>query len=152
MTHQQQILIKQLRENLLVLEQSLEALNYSYQKCQGFKPHQAQTPDDLESWEALIARFARTSDILTQKVFKSLFLLLQEKMLTFLDAANFLEKIGVVEKADDLITIRELRNEVAHEYANPMHLEEIYTVIFSTIPLLIDIIERTKAYIREKEL
>jgi len=33
-----------------------------------------------------------------------------------IDAVNFLEKIGIVESAEDLLNIRGLRNQIAHDY------------------------------------
>src|SRR3989339_852322 len=126
----QTLLIKQLQENLKLLEQSLHTLNYSYKK-------------------ALLARFARTSDILTQKVFKSIFVVLQEDIKTFIDGINFLEKIGIVDKADKLLTIRALRNEISHEYSTT-ELNEIFKNTIKYIPVLLKVVDNTKKYIEAK--
>jgi uncharacterized protein with HEPN domain len=42
--------------------------------------------------------------------------MLQENTKTNIDAANLLEKLEIVENADDLLNIREIRNQIAHEY------------------------------------
>jgi len=111
-----QLLMSQMEENLALLDKSVVALRYSYKKCSAIKEKQKYDLEQQESFEALTSRFARTSDILTQKVFKTLFILLQENTRTIIDAANLLEKFEIVENADDLLNIREIRNQIAHEY------------------------------------
>ena len=107
---------QQLEESLRSLEKALETLRYSYVKCKKITGKDKLNAEDQESFEALTSRFARTADILTQKVLKSLFALIHERPRTFLDAANLLEKIEIVENAENIINIRELRNQIAHEY------------------------------------
>ena len=89
---------QQLEESLRSLEKALETLRYSYVKCKKITGKDKLNAEDQESFEALTSRFARTADILTQKVLKSLFALIHERPRTFLDAANLLEKI---EKEND---------------------------------------------------
>src|SRR5210317_507888 len=110
------LLLAQLSENFVLLEKSMTALDYSYDKCNAIGEKGEYDLEQQESFEALTSRFARTSDILTQKVFKTLFILLQENTKTIIDAANLLEKLEVLESADDLLNVRELRNQIAHEY------------------------------------
>jgi len=110
------LLTAQLQENFEALEKSLDVLNYSFRKCKSLGKEEEYEPEEQESFEALTSRFARTSDILTQKVFKSLFAILQENVKTIIDSANILEKLGIVENADEILNIRELRNQIAHEY------------------------------------
>ena len=112
------LLLRQFKEHQTSLERSLEALRYSYSKCKKIYEKEIFDNSEQESLEALTARFARSSDLLTQKVLKTLFALIQEHPKTFLDAANLLEKIEVVDKADDFINIRELRNQIAHDYVD----------------------------------
>jgi hypothetical protein len=144
-----QHLIEQFEQNFQQLELSLESLEYSYNKCQSFDLQKKLSPEQLEALEALTARFARSADILTQKVFKSLFLLLQEEQATFLDAASFVEKLEIVEKADDLLMIRELRNCISHEYS-VQELNEVFENTLKNIPLLQAVIARTQAFFKEK--
>jgi len=140
---------KQLKENLSLLEQSLHSLNYSRNKCKNMNLQGDYSEENLESLEAMTARFARTSDILTQKVFKGLFLFLQEKPLTFIDSANFLEKIGIIKNAKDVLKIRELRNEISHEYST-FNLNEIFKNTLEQINELEIIVEKTKEFLLEK--
>jgi len=145
----QTLLTKQLQENLKLLEQSLHTLNYSYKKALLIKVTQKLSLEEMEVLEALTARFARTSDILTQKVFKSIFVVLQEDIKTFIDGINFLEKIEIVDKADKLLTIRALRNEISHEYSTT-ELNEIFKNTIKYIPVLLKVVDNTKKYIETK--
>ena len=139
------LLTAQLDEYLTILEKSLAALDYSYDKCSAIGGKGEYDLEQQESFEALTSRFARTSDILTQKVFKSLFILLQEDMKTFIDMANFLEKLEIVENADDLLNIREIRNQIAHEYVEP-DVKSLFMDVLHFVPQLKNIINNVNAY------
>jgi hypothetical protein len=62
------LLITQLDEHLALLHKSVIALDYSYDKCSAIGEKEEFDLEQQESFEALTSRFARTSDILTQKV------------------------------------------------------------------------------------
>jgi uncharacterized protein with HEPN domain len=139
------LLISQMEEYLALLDKAVIALLYSYKKCNVLKKESEYDLEQQESFEALTSRFARTSDILTQKVFKTLFILLQEDTKTIIDAANFLEKLEIVEKADDLLNIREIRNQIAHEYVES-DLRDLFLDVLRYVPELDKIISNVKAY------
>lgn len=137
----------QLSINIKSLEKSLGALLYSYKKCNALKSKSTYNLDEQESLEALTARFARSADILTQKVLKSLFLILQENIRTIIDAANLLEKLEIIESADDLLNIRELRNQIAHEYQES-ELNELYIEVLRYTPEIQNMTESLKKYLQ----
>ena len=139
------LLLAQLIENFMLLEKSMTALAYSYEKCDDIGEKEEYDLEEQESFEALTSRFARTSDILTQKVLKTLFILLQENIKTIIDAANFLEKLEVIEKADDLLNIREIRNQIAHEYVDS-DIKALFFDVLRYVPEIKKIIKNVKAY------
>ena len=139
------LLLAQLVENFMLLEKSMTALAYSYEKCDDIGEKEEYDLEEQESFEALTSRFARTSDILTQKVLKTLFILLQENIKTIIDAANFLEKLEVIEKADDLLNIREIRNQIAHEYVDS-DVKALFFDVLRYVPEIKKIIINVKAY------
>jgi uncharacterized protein with HEPN domain len=139
------LLLTQLIENFMLLEKSMTALAYSYEKCDAIGEKEEYDLEEQESFEALTSRFARTSDILTQKVLKTLFILLQENIKTIIDAANFLEKLEVIEKADDLLNIREIRNQIAHEYVDS-DIKALFFDVLHYVPEMKKIIKNAKAY------
>ncbi|MEA3438510.1 MAG: hypothetical protein U9R43_18750 [Thermodesulfobacteriota bacterium] len=140
------LLTAQLNENFEALEKSLDVLNYSFRKCKSFGEKEEYEQEEQESFEALTSRFARTSDILTQKVFKSLFALLQENVNTIIDSANILEKLGIVENADDVLNIRELRNQIAHEYVEA-DLNALFMDVLRYVPAIETVVNNLKKYI-----
>jgi uncharacterized protein with HEPN domain len=139
------LLLTQLIENFMLLEKSMTALAYSYEKCGAIGEKEEYDLEEQESFEALTSRFARTSDILTQKVLKTLFILLQENIKTIIDAANFLEKLEVLEKADDLLNIREIRNQIAHEYVDS-DIKALFFDVLHYVPEMKKIIKNVKVY------
>lgn len=139
------LFLAQLDEHLATLDKSVIALVYSYDKCSAIGEKEEYDLEEQESFEALTSRFARTSDILTQKVFKALFILLQENIKTIIDAANFLEKLEVIENADDLLNIREIRNQIAHEYVES-DIKALFFDVLRYVPELKKIINNVKAY------
>jgi len=144
-SEKRKLLITQLDEHLALLHKSVIALDYSYDKCRAIGEKEEFDLEQQESFEALTSRFARTSDILTQKVFKSLFMLLQEDMKTIIDMANFLEKLEIVDNADNLLNIREIRNQIAHEYVEP-DVKSLFIDVLHYVPQLKNIINNVKAY------
>ena len=145
-SEKRKLYIKQIDIHFSELDKGLEVLLYSYEKCSLMKGNKKEyNHDELEAFEAFSARFARASDILTQKVAKSLLMILQEGALTFIDMANFLEKIGLLEKAEDLINIRELRNQIAHDYVAD-DIRDLFDDVLLYTPKLRDIALNLKQY------
>jgi hypothetical protein len=114
-----------LRANWEVLEQALPSFRKSLGKCRSLDLAAPRSFEVEESLDALTSKFSRISDIFTQKVLKSLVLLTREDAPTFVDRMNLCEKLGVISSATDLIEIRDLRNQIAHEYLAE-NLTEIY--------------------------
>jgi len=114
-----------LRANREVLDQAIPSFSKSLEKCRSLNLAGPRSFEVEESLDALTSKFARVSDIFTQKVLKSLVLLTREDAPTFVDRMNLCEKLGVISSAADLIEIRDLRNQIAHEYLSD-NLTEIY--------------------------
>ena len=143
----QTLTYQQLQDHLASLEKAFKALRYSYAKCNFKLGKDNLAPEDQESFEALASRFARTADILTQKVLKSLFILIHERPKTFLDAANLLEKLEIIENSEDILNIRELRNQIAHEYVID-DLNDLFADVLRFIPELERVFGNVKGYIK----
>jgi uncharacterized protein with HEPN domain len=144
-SEKRKLVLTQIEEHLASLDKSLVALAYSYEKCSAFEKKNEYNLDEQESFEALTSRFARTSDILTQKVLKALFIVLQENIRSIIDAANYLEKLDIIENADDLLNIREIRNQIAHEYVES-DIRALFFDVLRYVPELKKIINNVKAY------
>lgn len=114
-----------LKANQDALEIALPSFLRSLEKCRVFNLESPLSFEVEESFDALTSKFARVSDIFTQKVLKSFVILTREDAPTFMDRMNLCEKLGVIPSAEDLIDIRDLRNQIAHEYLSN-NLVEVY--------------------------
>jgi hypothetical protein len=135
-----------LLDNLELLKKSVIYLEYSFNHCKLIGIKTDYTMPELNEFEALSGRFSRSSDILTQKVLKTLFIYLQEDAVFFIDRCNLAEKMGLIESADDLFNIRQLRNKISHEYSDA-EISNILEPLLNYSVLLLTIIENTNQHI-----
>lgn len=148
MNNKQETQVTLLKYNLKLLEDSLLTLKLSFKKCQKIGLKKDYSFEELESFDSLTSKFARTSDIFTQKVLRSVFIIIREDDGTFIDRANKAEKLTLITKADELIAIRDLRNEIAHEY-RPEKIELLFEDIFELMGPLVLSIQKTQNYIHK---
>ena len=99
-----------------LLQAAVSTLKLSIWKCQSIGIKESYTFEELESFDSLTSKFNRTSDIFTQKVLRSVWLLIHEPYVPFIDMINKSEKMLILRSADHMIEIRDLRNQIAHEY------------------------------------
>ncbi len=147
--HRRRLQRAALQEHLALVEQSAAALRHSVAKCAPMELKTEYTMDELDHFEALSARFARTADLYTQKLLKSLFMVLGEDAVSFLDKTRLAEKLTVIDDAEDLAAIRDLRNTIAHEYA-AANLNEVFRRTLALSSTLLNLIASTGRYVREK--
>lgn len=136
----------ELHKCLDILSGSIDALNDSIQRCTIINLNSIESWDDKNDLESLSARFARTSNIYIQKLLKFVILALKEDDKYVIDRINKAEKIGLITSSEDLIEIRDLRNEIAHEY-RPDDIEVLYKDVLKYASVLIENIEITKKFI-----
>ena len=142
-----ELLSAQLIESLADLEKAAQAMAYSERKALAIGSKETYDLEEQEVLEALTARFARAADILTQKTLKTVFALVQEDVRTQMDAANLAEKLGIVENADILLNIRELRNQIAHGYVRTQ-LNTLFMDVLRYVPELAKVIGGLERYCR----
>jgi len=105
-------------------------------------------PLDLALADQVIYRFSKLQDTIGAKLFKN-FLLMQGENVNkpFLDILNRLEEIGLID-VERWFEIRDLRNEIAHEYENSdFEAVEIINEINELKNDLKQILEKIKAYL-----
>ncbi len=103
------------------------------------------SPTHLESVEAFSSRFARTVDLLVNKVLRSLD---RAELLapgTLIDVVNRAEKRGLVARAADLREMKDVRNIIAHDYAGAK-ATEIFAYCREQKPVLDGICDQVAAY------
>jgi len=143
MNHQDSV--QALAETLRQLDDSAMWLRRSLTRCRRAGKKRDLTSADLDAFEALTSRYARVSDMILQKLFRGLDALELEDGGTLLDALNRAEKRGLIESANDFREIRELRNEIAHEYAQE-NLRPLFSSVLKSTPALLEIIRRAHQY------
>jgi len=78
---------------------------------------QLETDTDLaEQVEAFVGRFARLQDTVGDKLLPLLLRTLGEKTAAAVDNLNLAERLGFLHSVDDWMTMRNLRNQMVHEY------------------------------------
>ena len=134
-----------LRENIKALNSSAEWVKRSYDQTKTITTNEKYTDEEFDKLENLASRYARTTDMLVNKVLRSLDTVESEDIGTIIDIMNRAEKRGIVESAKLLHTIKDLRNSIVHEYK----IEEI-TRFFDDIkkytPVLLSIIGKINEY------
>lgn len=73
-------------------------------------------PDLAERVEAFVGRFGRLQDTLGDKLLPLLLAALGEKPFAFIDSMDRAERLGLIASVDEWMAMRELRNQMIHEY------------------------------------
>ena len=115
-TTNDELLVQLLQTEWQLLGASIETLLRSVKKCSLIAVKAEYTFEEQESFDSLTSKFNRTSDLLTQKVLRTTWMLLHESFAPFIDMMNICEKMGVICSANQLIEIRDMRNQITHEY------------------------------------
>ncbi len=114
-------------ENLHAYRKSILWLRKSYERCEHIDM-QLLSEEDIEKLETFAARFSRSIDILLNKLLRSLDMVELEDTSRRLDTVIRAEKRGFVQTYEELIELKNLRNELAHEYIEEIFLEKVQLV------------------------
>lgn len=111
--------------------------------------------DQIRCMDQFIFRFSKLQDAMGAKLFRYVLTYLDEDVssLPMRDVLNLLERFRIIDKADEWGYIRELRNEIAHDY--PLLENDIVSVLnelISKVPLLESIYERLRQRIKSVSL
>jgi len=128
------------------LQESKEWLLHSYQICSKIGKKSAYSIEEMDAFESLSSRFARSSDILIQQMFRTIGMVELEPGGSVLDRINRAEKMGYIESAHEVRTIREIRNTIVNEYQHS-EIIQLFHDLLDTTPILLESIESTHTYI-----
>lgn len=134
-----------LQVNVIRMKKSVDWLRRSYEKCLGIGVKTSYTEDEFDTFENLVGRFARTIDLIVNKVFRSIDVVELEDGGTTIDAVNRSEKRGIVESAARIRELRDLRNEIVHEYGTD-DLKGLFKETLEHVPEVLRLAERTAQY------
>jgi hypothetical protein len=142
-----------LKNNVQALKSSINWLERSYNKCLLIGIKITYSEEEFDSFENLTSRYARVSDLLIHKVLRSLDAVEFLDSGSLIDVLNRAEQRGVIDSVLELRGIKDIRNEIAHEYKET-ELTELFAAVFKETPRLFEItkriIEYSDKYIKEK--
>ena len=80
--------------------------------------HADLTREQIRCLDQFIFRFSKLQDTMGAKLFRYVLAYLEEDVnaLPMIDLLRMMERYGFIDQADEWTTIRELRNEIAHDY------------------------------------
>jgi hypothetical protein len=138
-------------ENLKELSEQLELarawLLRSFEQCKQIGVREQYEPEHFDHFENLASRFARASDLLLQKIFRGIDVIELVEGGSLLDAIHRAEKRDLVDSVEQIRTIRDIRNQVVHEY-QPKQLPLFFGELLTQTPVLLDLIQRATMYVK----
>jgi uncharacterized protein YutE (UPF0331/DUF86 family) len=140
-----QLHIDVLCENLNSLNKSAEWVRWSYERTKRIEKKDDYSADEFAQFEVLTSRYARTADMLVNKVLRSIDTVELEDIGTIIDIINRAEKRGIVSSAELLHIIKDLRNNIAHEY-KIAEITRFFIDVQKYTPLLLEIIQNVNLY------
>lgn len=145
MKSKEALLKHELITQLELFRKAIHVLGISYKKCDDIGSKEEYTNDEMEAFEVLTSRFARAGDILTQKIFRLIDELELEERGSVIDRINRAERREMISSAEAFKDIRQLRNQIAHEYAEGSILD-IFRDVFSLSPMLMHCFDSVEKY------
>lgn len=97
-----------------------------------------EDPDLSERVEAFVGRFGRLQDTAGDKLLPLLLATLGEKPSAAIDNLDRAERLGLIRSTDDWMSMRNLRNQMVHEYVeDPVVLSSALQTGHAFVPALI---------------
>lgn len=139
---------------LKICELHAKRLRWAVEKLRPLMPsdgkHFASLPEEeILLFELFSSRFAKLQDLMGAKLFGLVLELAKETgtLETFIDKLNRLEKIGAIPSAKTWLDLREIRNDLSHEYPdNPDLTAHNFNQAFTMASVLLDIYAQVKSY------
>ncbi|MDP2132736.1 MAG: hypothetical protein Q8J99_03925 [Sulfuritalea sp.] len=108
-------------------------------------------PDLAERVEAFVGRFGRLQDTVGDKLLPLVLSVLGEKASAAIDNLDRAERLGLINSADEWMTMRNLRNQMVHEYVeDPIVLTNALQSGHAFVSSLIDSAEKIVAEIENR--
>lgn len=139
------IYIQNLRATLSQLKQAEKHLLVSYRRCEKWGLSGPHTEDNLIEFEALTGRFARIVDMLIHKLYRAIDTVELVDGGTLIDTINRAEKRGLVKSLVEVRALKDLRNDIAHEYLAEK-LTRLHKEVYEAVPKLLEMVRKGIEY------
>ena len=138
--------------HILRIKEALQGL--SAEQPLSLDAYSALTPEQVRCIDQFIFRFSKLQDAMGAKIFRNLLAYWDEDItnLPMRDVLDRLERYRIISSANDWVYIRELRNELSHDY--PLLEADVVTVLnelFQKVDVLLDIYDKIKRAVQQEE-
>ncbi len=141
-----------MREKLLadkkLLKKQLFWIEISYDECKKIGIKQKYSVEEFGKFETLCGRYSRGIDFLIRKIFRTLDEYEFENQGTLIDVVNNAHKRELFEDIDELRIMKDIRNNIVHEYIED-ELTNIFDEVLEYTSKLIQIIQKTLNYMEK---
>ena len=159
MTNKEQLIRERLDSSLQKCNMHLNRLHYASSQVYKLFPLTSEiyltfSEATIGNIDQLIFRFTKLQDEIGNTAFRFLLEYLQEDIADkpFRDILNILERLNIIESADSWLSLRELRNDLTHEY--PELIDETIDKLnhlYLQLPLLENILTIIKHQVEKSE-
>ncbi|TAN70194.1 MAG: hypothetical protein EPN17_06210 [Methylobacter sp.] len=126
--------VRKERKHLAATDQRLFGTLFTPDQAAGLEDE----PDLAERVEAFVGRFGRLQDTIGDKLLPLLLTALGEKASAAIDNLDRAERLGLLESADEWMSMHNLRNQMVHEYIeDPVILSSALQSGHTFVPALI---------------
>lgn len=130
---------------LAALQAAMGWLSRSSQRCRDIDPAGTLSETDFDALENLASRFARTVDLLIHKVYRAMDAVELDAGGSTLDVVNRAHKRGLFDDPERIRELKDVRNEIAHEYILA-DVRELFATVKALVPELDEAARRATAF------
>lgn len=153
MTNRKQEISERLEREFTICDKHILRINEALKDLSSTLPLTAENyiqlgRDQIRCIDQFIFRFSKLQDAMGTKIFRFILEYLDEDVtsLPMRDILNRLERFQILPDANEWLYIRELRNEIAHDY--PMMENDVIRILnelFSKVEIMYGIYDKLKA-------
>ncbi len=110
------------------------------------------TEEQVENIDQFIFRFSKLQDAMGERLFRGVLICLKEEVKNkpFLDLLNRLEQLAIIEKKEEWLLLRNLRNNLSHEYHDESDTNAFnINMVYNNTRKLYDIFMQVKMYVND---
>ena len=134
-------------------------LNYAIGHLESWMPVSSKIiqnikENDLVYFEVYSSRFSKLQDLMGTSIFTAVLEEIGElnETMSFLDKLHKLEKLSLIEKSNQWLILRQLRNNLSHEYPEqPEIMAETFNQAFAAHTYLLNTLDRLHQYVLSLE-
>ena len=117
------------------------------ERCSHIGVKEKYTESEFDDFEDLTSRYARTTDLIVNRTLRSIDTVELLDSGSVIDTANRAEKRGLIDSVARLRDLKDLRNDIAHEYETE-DLRGLFESVLKAVPELFETADRISTYCR----